>query len=73
MSVEHLELFAAYEAHDNDAGVRRIVKLAQDRMIERDLAARGLSISDIVTRETIVDGELHDGLYRFCDRVVVPA
>lgn len=74
-----IELFAPYEA---DASIpRKTVKAMQDAIVRRDLARRGLTEADIISRETIIDaepiewtgprGEKHTSL-RYCDKITIP-
>lgn len=74
-----IELFAAYEA---DASVpRETVKAMQNAVVRRELASRGLTEADIISRETIVDadpvewfdsrGEKRTNL-RYCDKITIP-
>lgn len=73
------ELFAAYEAAASVP--RETVKAMQNAMVRRELARRGLTEADIISRETIVDadpvewtgprGEKRTDL-RYCDKITIP-
>lgn len=74
-----IELFAAYEAAASVP--RETVKAMQNAMVRRELARRGLTEADIISRETIVDadpvewsdprGEKRTDL-RYCDKITIP-
>jgi hypothetical protein len=50
---------------------RPMVRAMMDNIFNRGLRQRGLT-AEQVARETLLDGEPHEGALRYCDRVVVP-